>query len=78
LTTSLMISSLITGQLSSIFQKGRNLQILLDFYAGCQWNSFAYKMASLSLHQNPQNLRNLAAWQSKVTAGSAAWRKSME
>src|SRR5882757_4218206 len=28
------------------FQKGRNLQMLLDFYAGCQWNSFAYKMAS--------------------------------
>src|SRR6266853_5681925 len=43
LTTSLMISSLITGQLSSNYQKGRNLQMLLDFYAGCQWNSFAYK-----------------------------------
>src|SRR5438270_6250861 len=54
LTTSLMISSLITGQLSSIFQKGRNLQMLLDFYACCQWNSFAYKMASLALHQNPR------------------------
>jgi hypothetical protein len=79
LTTSLMISSLITGQLSSIFQKGRNLQILLDFYAGCQWNSFAYKMASLALHQIPTKSRNLLRkWQLKATAGSAAWRKSME
>src|SRR5712671_169355 len=57
LTTSLMISSFITGQLSSIFQKGRNLQMLLDFYAGCQWNSFAYKMASLALHQNPRKTK---------------------
>jgi hypothetical protein len=53
----LMISSLITGQLSSHCQKGRNLQMLLDFYAGCQWNSFAYKMATLALHQNPRKTK---------------------
>src|SRR3954468_14550174 len=78
LTTSLMISSLITGQLSSNYQKGRNLQILLDFYAGCQWNSFAYKMASLGSTKSPQNQGTFSQWQSKVTAGFAAWRKSME
>ena len=27
--------------------------MLLDFYASCQWSSFAYKMASLSLHKIP-------------------------
>jgi hypothetical protein len=30
----------------------------LDFYACCQWNSFAYKMASLALHQIPAKPRN--------------------
>src|SRR5438309_1062897 len=39
LTTSLMISSLITGQLSSNCQKGRNLQMLLDFLGDCQWSN---------------------------------------
>jgi hypothetical protein len=31
--------------------------MLLDFYACCQWNSFAWKMASLALHQNPRKTK---------------------
>jgi hypothetical protein len=42
-----MISSFITGQLSSKSRRGRNLQMLWDFYAGCQWSIRPIKMTPL-------------------------------
>jgi len=69
-----MISSLITGQLSSNYQKGRNLQMLLDFDACCQWNSFAYKMASLALHQNPRKTKEPSK---KMAIKSDRWIRRM-
>jgi hypothetical protein len=33
--------------------------MLLDFYAYCQWNSFAYKMTSLSLIKIPAETKDL-------------------
>jgi hypothetical protein len=41
---------------------------------------FAYKMAFYSHRQNPRKTQrnHYPKWQLKVTAGSAAWRKSME
>jgi len=48
--------------------------MLLDFYAGCQWNSFAYKMASLALHQNPRKTKEPSK---KMAIKSDRWIRRM-
>src|SRR5215813_1648511 len=47
-TTSLMISSFITWSALLKSREGCNLQILWDFYAGCQWSFRPINMTALS------------------------------
>src|SRR5207244_8833288 len=47
--------------------------MLLDFYAGCQWNSFADKMASLSLTKIPE-IKELLRYDTRTQSTSQKHR----